>query len=89
MLNPFSVAISPKLAAISPECFYHRGIFLHLLFVLGLGTFSHAARYSSLELVWRTNALVSLFQANCHADTVTDTETTPCGSNTTLNVQCQ
>lgn len=82
--------MSPKLAVISYECYFnHREIFLHSLLVLGFGTFSNTARYSSLELVWCTNTLVSLFEANCHADTVTDTEATPCGSNTTLDIHCQ
>ena len=53
--------------------------------VLSLGALTHAAGYTSLELVWATDTLVTLLEANSHANTVTDTETAPCSSNTRLD----
>lgn len=58
----------------------------NLLFVLCLRTFTDTARDSRLEFVRRSNTLISLFQSNCHTNTVPNAEAAPIGTDTTLNI---
>lgn len=52
--------------------------------VLRFRTFAHAAGYAAFELVGAADTLVSLLEADGHADTVTDSEAAPCSANTGL-----
>lgn len=56
-----------------------------LLFALSLGTLTDTSRDAALKLVRCSDTLVSFFEADRHTDTVSNTEATPCGSDTTLS----
>ena len=52
---------------------------------LRLGTFSNATRYSSLELVRRSNSFVTLLQLNGERDRISDSISTPGSSDARLD----
>lgn len=55
------------------------------LFTLCLGALADATGYAPLDFVWCTNTLIPLFDADSHADAVTDTKAAPRRSDATLS----
>src|SRR6478735_4285335 len=84
MFQPFSVAIKPKLKSMLADRRIERWG-QNILFALSFSTLSHTTTHTTLDLMRSSNTLVSLLQTNGHTNTVTQTESTPCRTNATLD----